>query len=614
MATYKKEKGFAVQTLSTDTIASQIAGGSWSSGGNLPGARDECAGGGTLTAGIQFGGYSPPESAYKTETFEYDGTAWTEGGDMSSGRSNFGGAGTQTAALAIGGQSPGVPAGLTATEEYNGSSWTAGGALPTGTNSNYGCTGTQTATLQIGGSSPSRVATTLSYNGSSWSDTSNDLPVTIDRNGASGTTTAAITGGGREGSPGGYTNKFFTYNGSSWTAITTYPISASMISVQGPYTDVIAANGLVPPGSTNSNWWDGTSWTAAPSTSNYHGQCAHANSTAGATSGNGFIAGSDPSGYNGTEHWNSAPSIFTKTNLGQVYFNSTANAFKVTAQPLSGGTWASTPNINSPRGSFQTTGAGTTSEGIIFGGLQPSLTGKTERWNGSSWTEVADLNDPTRDGGGSGNYTSAISAGGDPGGVTDNAETWNGSAWTQITEMGQAREGLGMAGTGSAAIAFAGGPTTDSQLWNGSAWTEIADVNNPRKFGAGVGTSTSAVYFGGQDPSQTNKTETYNGSTWTETADLNTARASLGGSGTSNSVALAFGGFAPAPTKKNETESWDGTSWTELNNLGTARNGGGAAGNSGSSAIYAGGDIATGYTAASEEFTVATANSTITLG
>ena len=50
MATYAKEKGFTVQTLSTDTIASQFAGGSWASTGSLNTAREAVAGGGTTTA------------------------------------------------------------------------------------------------------------------------------------------------------------------------------------------------------------------------------------------------------------------------------------------------------------------------------------------------------------------------------------------------------------------------------------------------------------------------------------------------------------------------------------------------------------------------------------
>ena len=39
MAKYSDIKGFTVQTLSTDTVASQMAGGSWASGGDLNTAR-----------------------------------------------------------------------------------------------------------------------------------------------------------------------------------------------------------------------------------------------------------------------------------------------------------------------------------------------------------------------------------------------------------------------------------------------------------------------------------------------------------------------------------------------------------------------------------------------
>ena len=49
MATYKKEKGFAVQTLSTDTAASAIAGATWSAGGNLNTARASQGGAGTAS-------------------------------------------------------------------------------------------------------------------------------------------------------------------------------------------------------------------------------------------------------------------------------------------------------------------------------------------------------------------------------------------------------------------------------------------------------------------------------------------------------------------------------------------------------------------------------------
>ena len=36
MAKYSDIKGFTVQTVSTDPVASAVAGGAWASGGNLP--------------------------------------------------------------------------------------------------------------------------------------------------------------------------------------------------------------------------------------------------------------------------------------------------------------------------------------------------------------------------------------------------------------------------------------------------------------------------------------------------------------------------------------------------------------------------------------------------
>ena len=36
-------------------------------------------------------------------------------------------------------------------------------------------------------------------------------------------------------------------------------------------------------------------------------------------------------------------------------------------------------------------GTGLTTAGIVAGGVVPPTTGKTESWNGSSWTEVNDM-------------------------------------------------------------------------------------------------------------------------------------------------------------------------------------------------------------------------------
>ena len=102
MATYAKEKGFTVQTLSTDPAASQAATGSWSSGGSLnTGRRIGDNGAGTLPAGLVFAGYTTTAVA---NTESYDGSSFTETGDLNSARHACAGHGaTATAAFCVGG-------------------------------------------------------------------------------------------------------------------------------------------------------------------------------------------------------------------------------------------------------------------------------------------------------------------------------------------------------------------------------------------------------------------------------------------------------------------------------------------------------------------------------
>ena len=52
MATYKEIKGVTVQTLDSDPVIGGVAGGSWSSGGDLNTARKGLSGFGVLMVGI----------------------------------------------------------------------------------------------------------------------------------------------------------------------------------------------------------------------------------------------------------------------------------------------------------------------------------------------------------------------------------------------------------------------------------------------------------------------------------------------------------------------------------------------------------------------------------
>jgi hypothetical protein len=77
----------------------------------------------------------------------------------------------------------------------------------------------------------------------------------------------------------------------------------------------------------------------------------------------------------------------------------------------------------------------------------PGFTGKTESWNGTSWTEVSDLS-VARNGMASFGYsnTAVISASGTPPALPTSVENWNGSSWTEIAELNTARQSAGGSG------------------------------------------------------------------------------------------------------------------------------------------------------------------------
>jgi hypothetical protein len=316
-----------------------------------------------------------------------------------------------------------------------------------------------------------------------------------------------------------------------------------------------------------------------------------------------------------TEEWTVAPAAnFQQENLGQVFYNSTSDAFKVTKSssgvPL--GTWASGGNLNSgrggdgasgglsvndiivtggnpgagyvantetyngtswtevndlntARGEFKGAVASTTSSFLVFGGAIPPVTGVTESWNGTNWTEVNDLNTARETIGGAGTQTAALGFGGEAPAATGATESWNGTSWTEVNDLNNARARVVGIGIQAAALAVAGGAPASVESWDGSSWTVVASLNSPRYGGATAGTQTAGLYSGGYTTANTAQTEFWNGTSWTEVADLATARRSQFGSGVSSSAVVAGGyvtvGFvanteeftAPAPFASNVT-------------------------------------------------------------
>ena len=93
---------------------------------------------------------------------------------------------------------------------------------------------------------------------------------------------------------------------------------------------------------------------------------------------------------------------------GDVWYNSTLGKLRGAKQV---GAWASGGNMNTARGFHGMAGQGTQTAAMGFGGtVSPKQ--QTEKYDGSSWTEVGDLNTGRSAGGGCGSQTAALYGGG----------------------------------------------------------------------------------------------------------------------------------------------------------------------------------------------------------
>ena len=108
-----------------------------------------------------------------------------------------------------------------------------------------------------------------------------------------------------------------------------------------------------------------------------------------------------------------------------------------------------------------------------------------------------------------GTNTAALSVGGQPGpGGQAIVEEWDGSSWTEIADLNTARRALAGSGTVTAGLACGGWTSPSEEVaiteeWNGSSWSEVADISTGVAFlAAGTSSpSSSSINFGGITPS-----------------------------------------------------------------------------------------------------------------
>jgi len=531
-------------TTSSDYKTIQKAAGAWATGATGNTVRVTLAGGGTQTAGWVAGGESPESPSASALHEQYNGSAWSEAADLQTGRLELYGVGSQAAGLVAGGATPTTTA---ISEEWNGSAWAEGNNLNLA-RKRGASGGTQTAAFATGGT-PTGVNNEI-YNGTSWAEDAN-------LNGAryyikgSGTSTAGLVAGGANPSDAVVATAE-AWNGTAWTEVGDLNTARAYgTAAFGTQTATIHAGGDAGPGSLAlTEQWDGSSWTEVGDLLTGIRYTQGAGSASSGIQMFGYTTAKSAV----TQEWN-----FTST--------------------LGAGAWASGGNLSVARGNAFGSGTGTQTAAKVSGGHESTVKANSEDYDGSSWTEVGDLNAGRYGGGELGTQAAAIFIAGNPAGGEPHrskvTETFDGTSWTEVNDLqgGQDKAVFGKAGTQTAAFIWAGhqfpGLSTTAEDWDGTNWTSGTNVSTNREQGgsSGSGGSNTAAFYIGGGPPESALHEQWNGSAWAEAGDLNTARRSNFAMATNNDYAVTGGGEGTGTTNAYTlVEQYDGTSWTEVAN------------------------------------------------
>jgi len=228
-----------------------------------------------------------------------------------------------------------------------------------------------------------------------------------------------------------------------------------------------------------------------------------------------------------------------------------------------GTTWTERGDVNAARGSAASGGIQTAA--MLAGGGTVAL---AEQFDGTTWTETTSMTTGKKCSGG-GTTTSFLAFAKGPPPSTTN-ESWNGTSWTEIVDLNSTRyyaSGVGASNTDALCV---GGQefsppqyVANVEQWNGTSWTALNPMNSGRSTLGTAGTTTLALAYGGGSPASA-LTESFDGTSWTEVADLATARygVSLNCSTQSSTIAFCTSG-TPIPGVGDTTEEWAMASTTK---------------------------------------------------
>ena len=489
------------------------------------------------------------------------------------------------------------------------SAWVSSASMATARG--YGAAnGTQTASLYTGGLEPGGTyyANTEEYNGSGWS-AGGALPTQNYAAGSCGTQTAALFFGGSN-NPGGITVNTYTYNGSSWTATPNSLNSGrDYICGTGTQTSALAYCGRVTSPSlatvTNFEEWNGSSWTAltaaptAVALSMGSGPETASFFASGGTNNGGSPYLSTTQEYNGStlsaggnvNTGRSAGGAAGDSSAGLIFGGDVSGTSQTKTETYDGTSFSEIADMSTAmRGVGNGSGA-TNAAAVVSGSYGPPALGTTEEFTSSTnvitaaaWSSGGSLNLGRHDGSNSGTKTAGLFAGGKvyPNVFKNESEEYDGTSWSEGNNLGTARM-LSGAGTQTAGLAFAGtngspgstGVQALTEEYDGSSWSESGDMSTARMNCGGAGLQTAAYAAGGiGSPNAINDLhEQYDGSSWTSATAMNTERSNMGSVGTTT-AGLVFSGYTPPSyTFATTSEEWNGSAWTSGGTVATARYG-----------------------------------------
>ena len=348
--------------------------------------------------------------------------------------------------------------------------------------------------------------------------------------------------------------------------------------------------------------YDGSSWSAGPNTINIKGYASYGGSQNAA-----WLAGGTapvPTHLSCTEEYNGSSWSTGGVMITAKYYGAGAGSQNAAinmggqtpattpgatdnVQIYDGSTWATETSMINVRRIFA---GGGQQNAAVAAGIYPGST-KSEKWDGTSWTEGNPLLQDSSGAAMSGCQYSNLLVGGNnpsPPVTTDKAFYYDGINWSLDSSLITSRRLLAAApGGGSVAaessLVFGGrcgNPATNLNnteeysktflpLFTYSAWGKSGNLNTARNEAGGTGTQNAALVAGAPTA-----TEEFDGSVWSSGGTLiNSRTLGMFAFGTQNAAAIA-GGYPGSDPGATVTEEYDGSSWSAGGTLITGRYGG----------------------------------------